>query len=95
MDRREGVWLVAGEPRGHPGPEVAAMRDEAVISEAYGHQLMPESGDLASRHSRRRGRSAEPVTRPRGDDDRERVGRVRAVCARVRQERQDRHVLQE
>ena len=34
MDRRDDLWLVAGEPSGHAGPEVAAMRDETVISEA-------------------------------------------------------------
>jgi hypothetical protein len=37
MDRRDRVWMVSGQPSGHPGPEVAAVRDEAVIAEAIGH----------------------------------------------------------
>jgi hypothetical protein len=95
MDRRDGAWLVAGKPSGHPGPEVAAVRDESLISEADGHQLMPESGDFASRHPRGRGRSAERVTGKRRNDDCECVRRVRPVGAWVRQESEDWQVLQE
>ena len=54
MDRCDGLWVVAGKPSSHAGPEVAAMRDEAAISEASSHQLMPQSRDLASRHPRGR-----------------------------------------
>ena len=89
MDRRDGLWSLTGKPGRHASPEVAAVRDEPVISESYGHQLMPEPCDLASRHARGRRWPAEPVPGQRGNDDRERVGGVCAVCAWVRQERKD------
>jgi hypothetical protein len=95
VDRRDGAWLVAGEPGGHAGPEVAAVCDEAFISEADGHQLVPEPRHLSSRHSRRRGRSAESVPGQRRNDDRERVGWVCAVRTRVRKQSKDWQVLQE
>ena len=95
MDRRDGVWLVAGGPGGHAGSEVAAVCDEAFISEADGHQLVPEPRHLSSRHSRGRGWSAEPVPGQRRNDDGERVGGVCAVRARVRKRSEDWQVLQE
>ncbi len=95
MDRRDSVWLVSGEPRRHACPEVAAMGDEAVISEPHGHQLMPESRDLASGHPRGRGRAAERVAGQRRDDDRERIGGICAVRRGITKKREDRQVLQE
>ena len=71
------------------------MRDEAVISEACGHQLMPEPRDFASGHPRGRRGAAERVTGQRRDDHSERVGGICAVRARVRQKSKDRQVLQE
>jgi hypothetical protein len=50
VNRRDRVWLVAGQPGGYAGAEVAAMRDETVMSQPLGHQLMPESRDLTSGH---------------------------------------------
>jgi hypothetical protein len=95
MDRRDGLWLVTGKPSRHASPEVAAMRDEPVISEPYDHQLMPEPRDLASGHPRGRRRPAEPITRQRRNDDRERVGGICAVRTRIGKERKNGQVLQE
>ena len=95
VNRRDRVWLVAGQPGGYAGTEVAAMRDEMVMSQPLSHQLMPESRDLTSGHPRGWGWCAERVAGQRRDDHRERVGRICAVPAWVRKERKDWQVLQE
>lgn len=95
VDGRDGIWLVARQPCRDPGPEIAAMGHEAVISKAGGHELMPLPRDLARGRSGGWRRSAEPVAGQRRDDHGERVGGVRAMRAGVGEERKDRQVLQE
>jgi hypothetical protein len=94
MNRRDRVWLVDGKPPGHPGAEVAAMRDVSVISEPSGHQLMAESRDLASGHPHGRRRPAERVTRQRRNDHRKRVGRIPTMTSGIGEEVKHRQVLE-
>jgi len=61
MNCCNGLWVVSGKPSRHASAEIAAVRDEVVIFEAHGHQLVPESPDLAGRHPRGWRRAAERV----------------------------------
>ena len=47
MDGADSVGMVAGKPRSHSGPKVAAMGGVAGVAKPLVHQPMPELCSLA------------------------------------------------
>ena len=95
MDRRDLARMRAGQPRGDPGTEVAAMGGVTPVAEHAGHDRVPQLGDLRIGQATGRWWPGEAEAGQGGQHDGEGVRRVAAVRGRVGEQRQQRQVLQE
>jgi hypothetical protein len=84
VDAGQRLRVGLTQTRGDPRAQVPAVGGVPVETELVPHEAVP---DLVGLERRREGRALrrERVAGQRGDDDRERVGRVAAVLRRLRE----------